>query len=193
MKNKRTLMIVGGIMGLAALCCVGVIIFGYFYNEGSPSESRNLADLKTVCDGEVVAETTTYDPNISGEHPAAIVEYLGGSESIFLTSGWQYHPNNLEEAELVVCLQDVVDTEIETCEYTLEGDAGDATITRVARVADYRLITTQTGEVVAEGTVKAQPRECQDEETFQDNASFTLRGDFGEALEALIGQHVNTP
>lgn len=193
MKNKRTLMIVGGILGVAALCCVGVIIFAYFYNEGSPGESRNLADLKTVCDGQVVAETTPYDPNVSGEHPAAIVEYLGGSESIFLTSGWQYHPTNLAEAELVVCLQDVVDTEIETCEYTLEGDAGDATITRVARVADYRLITTQTGEVVTEGTVKAQPRECQDEETFQDNASFTLRGDFGEALEALIGQHVNTP
>ena len=195
MQNKRVLMIVGGVLGLAALCCVGVIIFGYVYNEGgeNSSPSRNIAALKDVCAGETVAETAVYDPTNSGTHPAAIVQHVGGNEYIFASTGWPYHPNNVAEAELVVCLTDPEEVVVETCEYTLEGDAGEATITRVSLVSDYRLITTNTGEVVDEGTVKANPRECQDEETFTDNASFNLRGDYGEALEALLKEYVETP
>ena len=195
MKNKRVLMIVGAVLGLAALCCVGVVIFGYVYDEGSESSSttRSLVALKSVCDGETVAETAVYDPNNSGSHPAAIVQHVGGSEYIFTSTGWPYHPNNLEEAELVVCLTDSEEVVIETCEYTLEGGAGDATITRVSLVADYSLITTNTGEVVDEGTVKALPRDCRDEETFDDNAGFSLRGDFGEALESVLSGHLETP
>lgn len=193
MQNKRVLLIVGGVLGVAALCCVGVLIFAYFYNENSGSETRSLAELKSVCDGEVVAETAVYDPNISGTHPTAIVQHLGGNESIFITSSWSYQPYKLEDAELVVCLQDVVDTVTETCEYTLEGEAGEATVTRISLVADYRLITAQTGEVVDEGTVKAVPRQCQDQETFDNNASFTLRGDFGQALKPLVEQYVSIP
>jgi hypothetical protein len=190
MNKKRTFMILGGVLGLAALCCVGVVIFGYFYNEGSLGETRNLADLKAVCGGDVVAETAVYNPNTPGTHPTAILQYLGGSEYIFVSTNWGYHPNSLEEAELVVCLENVEETVTETCEYTLEEGAGEATITRVSRVADYKLITAQTGEMLAEGSVKANPRQCQDQETFENNASFTVRGDFGEALEPLIETYI---
>ena len=125
MQNKRIFMIVGGVLGLATLCCVGIVIFGYVYdgfseNNGSGGQTRNLASLKTVCDGEAVAETAAYNPSEPGVHPAAIVQHLGGSESIFVSTGWPYHPDNLEEAQLVVCLENVVDTVTESCEYTLE-------------------------------------------------------------------------
>lgn len=193
MENKRKLMMVGGGLGLVALCCIGIVIFAYFYNEGSPAETRNMADLKAVCGGDVVAETAVYNPNTPGTHPTAILQYLGGTEYIFVSTNWGYHPNSLEEAELVVCLENVEETVTETCEYTLEGDAGEATITRVSRVADYKLITTQTGELVAEGSVKTSPRQCQDQETFENDASFTVRGDFGEALEPLVGEYIDVP
>ncbi|WP_420645136.1 hypothetical protein [Candidatus Leptofilum sp.] len=157
------------------------------------SSTRSLVALKAACDGESVAETAAYNPNNSGSHPAAIVQYLGGSESIFVSTDWPYHPGSLEEAELVVCLDNAEEVVTETCEYTLEEGAGEANITRISLVADYRLIATQTGEVVAEGSVKAIPRECQDEETFSNNASFSLRGDYGEALETLIDDYLDTP
>ncbi|MCC6605379.1 MAG: hypothetical protein IT327_19385 [Anaerolineae bacterium] len=192
MNNRRILMIVGGIVGLAALCCVGIIIFSLITDEDSGSPTRSLTALKTVCDGEAVAETAVYDPSLSGQHPAAIIQHVAGGESIFVSTAWGYHPNSLEEAELVVCLQDVVETVTETCEYDLEG-GGEATITRVSLVADYQLIAAQTGEVVDEGSIKANPRQCQDEETFQDNLSFTLRGDFGEALAPQLADYLNTP
>lgn len=195
MQNKRLLMIVGAVLGLAALCCVGVVIFGYVYNEGSENsnETRSLVALKSVCDGESVAETAEFNPSNPGVHPAAIVQHLGGSESIFVSTNWGFQPAILEKAELVICLENVEDIVTETCEYTLEEGAGDATITRISLVADYRLITAQTAELVDEGTVKAVPRECRDEETFANNASFSLRGDFGEALEPLVGKYVNVP
>ncbi|MBK7897024.1 MAG: hypothetical protein WAS33_27020 [Candidatus Promineifilaceae bacterium] len=195
MQNKRILMIGGGIFGLAALCCVGVIIFGYVYNEGDElrSETRNLAALKVACDGEVVGETAAFNPNTPGTHSAAIVQHVGGSEYIFVSTAWPYHPASLEEAELVVCLENTEEVVTETCEYTLEEGAGEATITRISLVADYRLVAAQTAEIVAEGTVKALPRECMAQETFADNASFNLRGDFGEALEPLLVEFLETP
>ncbi|MEZ4590202.1 MAG: hypothetical protein R3D55_03540 [Chloroflexota bacterium] len=194
MQNKRVLMIVGAVLGLAALCCVGVVIFGYLYNEGDElrSETRNLAALKSVCDGESVAETAEFNPNTPGTHPAAILQHLGGTEYIFITTAWDYHPNTLEEAELVVCLANTEEVVTETCEYTLDDDAGEATITRISLVADYRLVTAQTAETVAEGVVKAVPRECMEQETFADNASFNLRGDFGEALTPLLAEYLET-
>lgn len=195
MQNKRVLMIVSGVLGLAVLCCVGVIIFGYVYDGFSESSNvtRSLAPLKTVCDGEAVPETAEFNPNNPGVHPAAIVQHLGGSESIFVATSWGFQPAILERAELVICLENVEEIISETCEYTLEEGAGEATITRISLVADYRLITTQTAELVDEGTVKAVPRECGDEETFANNASFNLRGDFGEALEPLVSEYVNVP
>lgn len=194
MQNKRIFMIVGGILGLAALCCVGVIIFGYVYNEGDEllSETRSLVGLKVACDGEAVPETAEFNTN-PGVHPAAIVQHVGGSEYIFVSTGWGFQPAILEKAELVICLENVEEVVTETCEYTLEEGAGEATITRVSLIADYRLVATQTAELVDSGTVKAVPRECRDEETFANNASFSLRGDFGEALEPLVGKWVNVP
>lgn len=195
MGNKRILIIVGGLLGLAALCCVGLVIFGAVYNETDNlfGETRSLADLKTVCTETAVPETAVFDPNASGIHPAAIVQHLGGSEYIFASTGWGFHPDNLEEAELVICLENVVETVTETCEYTLEEGAGDATITRVSLLADYRLVAAQNGKLVAEGSVKANPRQCRDEETFENNAGFTLRGDFGEALVPLLSDYVDVP
>ena len=194
MQNKRVLMIVGGILGLAVLCCVGVVIFGYIYNEGDDrgGETRNLAGLKVACDGESVPETAEFNTN-PGVHPAAIVQHVGGSEYIFVSTSWGFQPAILEKAELVICLDDVQEVVTETCEYTLEDGSGDAAITRISLVADYRLIATQTAELVTEGTVKAIPRECRDEESFTNNDSFHLRGDFGEALEPLVGKWVNVP
>jgi hypothetical protein len=156
-------------------------------------ETHSLVALKAVCDGEAVPETAEFNPAFLGVNPAAIVQHLGGNESIFVSTGWGYQPAILEEAELVVCLENVVETVTETCEYTLEEGAGEATITRVSLVADYRLIAAQTAKLIEEGAVKVVPRQCQDEETFESNASFSLRGDFGEALEAVLGNYLAVP
>lgn len=196
MQNRRVLLIVGGLLGLAALCCVGVVIFGYVYDgfsSSSSSETRSLVGLKAACAGESVPETAEFNPNTPGVHPAAIVQHVGGSEYIFVSTAWAFQPESLETAELVICLENVMETVTETCEYTLEEEAGEATITRISLVADYRLIAAKTAELVEEGTVKAVPRQCQDQETFSDNAGFNLRGDFGEALEPLVGDYVGGP
>ena len=192
--NKKVLLIVGGLLGLTAVCCVGIIIFGYIYDQSDQNdgETRSLVGLKVACAGESVLETAEFDRTVSGIHPTALLQAVN-DEYIFPTTTWNYSPDFLEESELVVCLDDVVETVTETCEYTLEDNAGDATITRISLVADYRLIATQTGKVVDEGTVKANPRLCEDEETFQDNASFTLRGNLGEALEPLLIEYISVP
>lgn len=198
MQNKRVLMVVGGLLGLAALCCIGIVIFGYVYDgfsksDGSAGETHSLVALKAVCNGEAVPETAVYNPDASGHHPSVILQSVGDGEYIFPTGDWGSRPAILERAELVVCLENVVETISETCDYTLEEGAGEVTITRISLVADYRLIATQTAELVAEGTVKAVPRQCNDQETFANNASFTLRGEFNEALEPVVDQYVNVP
>jgi hypothetical protein len=47
--------------------------------------------------------------------------------------------------------------------------------------------------LTAEGSVKANPRQCREQETFENNASFTVLGDFGEALEPLVGTYIVVP
>ena len=196
MKNKRVLLIVGGLLGLSAICCVGVLVFAYINDQSdgdSGRETRSLTALKAACAGEAVPETAVFDPDASGVHPAVILQASGDSDYIFTDTDWGFRPAILEKAELVICLENMVETVTETCEYTLEENAGDATITRVSLIADYRLIATQSGKLVDEGSVKANPRQCQDQETFENNASFTLRGDLSDALEPLVGQYVNVP
>ncbi len=198
MQNRRVLIIVGSTLGLTALCCIGLIIFSAVYGEfsedgRSAKQTQSLVGLKAACDGEGVPEAAVFDPSTSGRHPAVILQHLGEGDYIFGSTAWAYHPETLEEAELVVCLENVVETEVETCEYDLDDNAGEATITRMSLVADYRLVAAQTAEVLEEGMVKANPRECLDQETFVNDLGFTLRGDFGEALVPILEQYLEVP
>lgn len=194
MKNRRVLMIIGGLLGLSALCCVGIVVLAVLdeqSDDDSTQETRSLWALKAACNGEAVPETAAFDPDASGIHPAAILQETAEEDYIFVNNDWSFRPDTLQKAELVICLENVVETVTETCEYTLEEGGGDATITRISLVADYRLVAAQSGKLVDEGTIKANPRQCLDEETFYDNASFTLRGSFGEALEPLLNEYIN--
>ena len=196
MKNRRVLMIIGGLLGLSALCCVGIVVLAVLdeqSDDDSTQETRSLWALKAACNGEAVPETAAFDPDASGVHPAAILQAPADEDFIFVNSDWGFQPATLQKAELVVCLENVVETVTETCEYTLEDGGGDATITRISLVADYRLIAAQSGKLVDEGTVKANPRHCSDEETFYNNASFTVRSDLGEALEPLLVEYLHVP
>ncbi|MCP4420789.1 MAG: hypothetical protein GY805_29620 [Chloroflexi bacterium] len=197
MKNKRILMIVAGLLGVTAVCCVVVLLFIYFTDgfgeEDTPEVTYSLTALKAACSGEGVPEAAVFNPDKSGVHPAAIAQQKEDGSYSFPTLDWGFQPAILERAELVICLDNVVETVTETCEYTLEEGAGSSSITRISLVADYRLIVAQSGKLLDEGQVKATPRQCKDEEIFANNADFSVRGDFGEAIRPFVEEYVSVP
>ena len=200
MKNKKLLLILGIPITLVFICiCIAVVIF-LVTDEGSFLDSDNgdgktfdRQPLKAACLGDGVAEAAAYTSS-SGIHQAVFVKKVD-DEYIFtnfsLDSAWR--ATFLEDAELVVCVENQVETVLETCEYTLDS-GGDTSITRIRINGTFRLVEAQSGKELLSSKATADPRQCLDSEQFDDGLENSeLRGDLGEAIAPLIQSYVEIP
>jgi hypothetical protein len=73
--------------------------------------------------------------------------------------GWE--PMAVRFTQLVACVSEEEDTQVEHCPYTLEGGGGTASITRVRYHRDIRVVEASTGRTVFDKTLEgSNPQEC---------------------------------
>jgi uncharacterized protein YjbI with pentapeptide repeats len=106
-----------------------------------------LAALAAACRGGGVPEAATYP---QGQfHPMVILTDTGqvGTETDrAFDMGWE--PMALRFAQLVACVEEQENTELEHCPYTLQGGGGIASITRIRHSRGIRVVEAATGKVV---------------------------------------------
>jgi uncharacterized protein YjbI with pentapeptide repeats len=135
-----------------------------------------LAALSSACGGNGVAGTAPYP---QGDlHPMVILDERGDvgvdtDQAVGL--GWE--PMAVRFAQLVACVSEEEDIQVEHCPYTLEG-GGVASITRVRYQRDIRVIEASTGRTVFDKTLEgSNPQECPLFHTFSNlNQSETFGG-----------------
>jgi uncharacterized protein YjbI with pentapeptide repeats len=135
-----------------------------------------LAALGTACGGGGVPEASTYP---QGDfHPMVILDERGqvGEDTDEATRlGWE--PMAARFAQLVACVSEEEDVQVEHCPYTLEG-GGAASITRVRHHRDIRVVEASGGRTVFDGTLEgSNPQECPLFHSFSNlNQNETLSG-----------------
>lgn len=117
-----------------------------------------LGSLGAACGGRGVAGTATYP---QGEfHPMVILDGNGqrGTETDRAVDlGWE--PMAVRFAQLVACVGEQEQTEIETCPYSGEGQF--ASITRVQNHREFRVVEASTGRTVLEREFEGTlPKPC---------------------------------
>ncbi|MGH2712116.1 MAG: pentapeptide repeat-containing protein [Actinomycetota bacterium] len=134
-----------------------------------------LAGLSGACSGSGVAGTAPYP---QGDfHPMVILDERGGvgvdtQEGIRL--GWE--PMAVRFAQLVACVSEEEDTQVEVCPYTLEG-GGNASISRVRYHRDIRVVEASTGRTVYDKMLEgSNPPECPLFHTFSNLNTFETFG-----------------
>jgi len=118
-----------------------------------------LAALGTACGGGTVPEASTYP---QGDfHTMVILDergQVGADTDQALGLGWE--PMAVRFAQLVACVSEEEDVQVEHCPYTLEG-GGAASITRVRHQRDIRVVEASAGRMVFDRTLEgSNPQEC---------------------------------
>lgn len=135
-----------------------------------------LAALSSACGGNGVAGTAPYP---QGDlHPMVILDERGdvGVDTDHAVGlGWE--PMAVRFAQLVACVSEEEDIQVEHCPYTLEG-GGAASITRVRYQRDIRVVEASTGRTALDKTLEgSNPQECPLFHTFSNlNQSETFGG-----------------
>ena len=199
MERKKLLIFVGIPLVLIGLCICLAIVGMLVSNseDGGVADgngrTRNKRALAQACLGTGVAEAAAYTKE-TGVHPVAFME-KGEDDYTFITSAGpkEWNSTFLDETQLVVCVDEQADIQLEVCEYTLDA-GGDASITRIGINATFRLVEAQTGRDVFSDKVSAEPRECLDEEQFTEGAEHsTIYASLPDSLVPLIESYVETP
>ncbi|MCP5098393.1 MAG: hypothetical protein GY943_22820 [Chloroflexi bacterium] len=199
MDKRKVLLFVGIPVVLIGLCiCIAAVIMIASDSQSSDDteengRTRNKRALAQACFGNGVPEAAAYGAD-AGVHPVAFME-KGDDDYTFITnpgpSAWT--PTFLEDAQLVVCVDEQAQVELEVCEYTLDA-GGDASITRMGINATYRLVEAQTGGELVMDKVTAVPRDCLDEEQFSEGLEHTtIYASLPDELVPLIESYVETP
>jgi hypothetical protein len=134
-------------------------------------EERILAAMAPVCRGETVASAAPYPADISPAH-VVLLRTDGDPHAWAGKLPFEWKPTAIGDTHLVACAQREVQLqEIEVCQY--EG----TDITRYRSTLDVRLIAAHTGELIWQGHLEKEPRECMERER---SSTTELKG----ALEA---------
>jgi hypothetical protein len=117
-----------------------------------------------ACLGEGVDQAAIYNPDQPGIHPLRAVT-TGSSPNRWdknIPADWL--AESVNDLELVICIDDEVEKEIERCEYIGKGNLF---VTRHQHKRTVRLVEAKTGTMVATHTFFGPlPRECNDIEFF---------------------------
>lgn len=134
-----------------------------------------LTALEAACAGRGVSGTTPYPQGAF--HPMAILNERGqsGMETDRAAErGWE--PMAVRFAQLVACLGDEEETQIESCPYSGEGKF--ATITRVQNHREFKVVEASTGRTVLQRELEGtMPKPCPFTHFFSDfNLNETFSG-----------------
>ena len=118
-----------------------------------------LAALGSACGGGGIPEASAYP---QGDlHPMVILDergQVGADTDRGIDLGWE--PMAVRFAQLVACVSEEEDVQVEHCPYTLE-TGGVASITRVRYQRDIRVVEAGSGRTVFEQTLEgSNPPEC---------------------------------
>jgi hypothetical protein len=195
--RRKLILIIGIPVVLIGICiCIAVVIMiasnrqSMVDDEGG--QTRNKRPLAQACFGNGVLEAAAYTLE-PGVHPVAFMQQ-GDDDYTFITNPGpsEWNTSFLEDTQLVVCVDEQAQVQLEVCDYTL--DAGsEASITRMGINATYRLVEAQTGKELAADKVTAVARDCQEEEQFSEGAEHTiLYASLPDALVPRIESYVET-
>jgi hypothetical protein len=159
-------------------------------------ESREdiLRALGTACRGGKVSSATRHPAG--SIHPMVIVDGTGHSNSLSkqaVNLGWE--PMAARFGQLVTCVHEEEQLEIQNCPYTIQGGSGGfASITRYQHRRRVRVVAARTGSVVFDQTYQGtMPEACPVFETFSSFALHETRegshidfGTFRTKLEGLV-------
>jgi uncharacterized repeat protein (TIGR02543 family) len=123
-----------------------------------------------ICEGLGIPQTTAYQGN---EHPVVLLDSTGNKHDWSDELPIEWLPTVVEETQLVVCVEEEREIEIETCHYHNGPD-----ITRYRYSLDVELREAKTGNIVAVTTLDGTwPRDCRPTEPY--------------SLTRLEGSHVS--
>jgi hypothetical protein len=140
-----------------------------------------LDPLKALCTGQAtsVPGTATFVQG-PGIHPLVAFRTLNATnynqDTRVGTGDWA--ATSLDQTQLVLCAEER-STIIESCPYKSDGGGTTSYIDRSRSGVSLRLISAQSGQVVATQTLQGgEPRQCADKETFASGINrFTVAGD----------------
>ncbi len=128
-------------------------------------EVNSLTDFGDVCRGVRLSGATAYDPARAGVHPLVTVAGEPPDYSVAgfgLPDEWDPVSGQEQTVELVVCLDRVASTFIQTCTGYKDDDDQETgrTVELYDATYDVRLVAATTGEVVAQTQLEAAGDSC---------------------------------
>jgi len=117
------------------------------------------SDLSGACSGQGVAEAAAYSGG--GFHPVVLLASSGESHAWSDDLPEEWYPGAVEAAQLVACVGEEDEREIEVCLYN------GPSITRFQYQVSLRLVEARTGAQVASTVLEgSMPRECRQSEDY---------------------------
>ena len=147
-------------LAIAAAACLFFIPFAAAGFRNTPLKVSLKQIEKAVgsaCSGQAIPGTSPYIPG-PGRHPLVA---FNPAEFSPVSFGWiprKYWPTELSEVEFVLCVSAEYDEMLDGCSYR------DGTFKNRFQIKrDVQLISTYTGETIAQGTIEGSlPKECPD-------------------------------
>ncbi len=165
----------GMVLACPAACLVSVVVIGGAMDDPT-------AQLARACDGQPVASAAPLAP---GAAPGVVMmenDGLGWLASYGLLPASMRAAYSTEEASLVLCVDEVVPSTIETC------NASGATVTRSVLLRRGRLVVARTGVVVGESVARGdEPGPCPLTASYDEVLEGEDPIDLPSSLEAAFG------
>ena len=155
-----------------------------------------LDPLKGICTGQAtaVAGAGAYNPG-AGVHPVVVFRTTNAtnySRDLRVGTG-DWSPATLDATQLVACTDESWTT-VETCPYKSQTTGNTSYLDRSQHQVKLRLVAAKTGQVVGTETLKgAEPRQCQEQETFASGTTrFSVTGEAVTpvAIQTWLKPHV---
>jgi len=151
--------------------------FTLFLAGCSDQQAEMRSAFAGVCAGQGASRAAAYEGG--GVHPIVLLASNGESHTWSNDLPGEWIPGSAEEAQLVACVEEEVESSIEVCQYN------GPDITRYRYEVRVRLVEARTGVQVASTRLQgSEPRECQSTEDYDltrlagDHVSFSAAADW---------------
>ena len=169
-------------LALIGIALVGIGTVGC--GTGPRVEQQLVDALSPVCEGQGIEKAAAYTGG-PGPHPVVLLDWSGSRHSWTDRVPREWWPTPLSPPQLVACVGEQEEDEIETCDYNTGPD-----VVRYRHQVALRLVEARTGQTLADDVFYgSDPRACGERE---DVSLERLKGSgvpFKE-MQAWLGQYV---
>lgn len=158
------------VLGPIALCCLGgmgLAALGAF-------ENQKYGDLDTVCEGRSVSGAPAYTPGAANRAVGYKVGATGSWIRDFQFVQGSSRADGLESANVVVCVDEETEEQVDHCPYEISGATNVLDLHRYKR--HVRLVAARAGQLIVEQDLYGTaPSPCQEWELFQQGGTTVNR------------------